>query len=201
MKTKAVLLTTTSMHCKDRQVLRDLFSINKGNWITKLNFKVLSVIAMCSHLYPVWLVSRVLKSTISRNTFQWLLPNIAFAIWKTRLRNLHYVQCLNIAPMEKAWFMALMEKELWPQWNIPSYFIAPMEKVWFSEILFFQVVIVMVKDKKRCTIKDTITIKTSFVHYRNYIMWTRVKLPVVFLEFDMFYIFWLRFFLFSITVS
>ena len=201
MKTKAVLLTTTSMHCKDRQVLRDLFSINKGNWITKLNLKVLSVIAMCSHLYPVWLVSRVLKSTISRNTFQWLLPNIAFAIWKTRLRNLHYVQCLNIAPMEKAWFMALMEKELWPQWNIPSYFTAPMEKVWFSEILFFQVVIVMVKDKKRCTIKDTMTIKTSFVHYRNYIMWTRVKLPVVFLEFDMFYIFWLRFFLFSITVS
>ena len=72
--------------------------------------------------------------------------------------------------MEKAWFMALMEKELWPQWNIPSYFIAPMEKVWFSEILFFQVVIVMVKDKKRFTIKDTMTIKTSFVHYRNYIM-------------------------------
>ena len=28
-----------------------------------------------------------------------------------------------------------------------------MEKAWFYEILFFQVVIVMVKDKKRCTIK------------------------------------------------
>ena len=30
---------------------------------------------------------------------------------KTMLRNLKYVQCLNIAPMEKAWFR--------PQWNIP----------------------------------------------------------------------------------
>ena len=35
-----------------------------------------------------------------------------------------------------------MDKELWPQWNIPSYFIGLMEKAWFYEI------IVMVKDKK-----------------------------------------------------
>ena len=46
------------------------------------------------------------RTHISRDTFQWLLPNMAFAIWKARLRNLHYVQCLNIAPTEKAWFMA-----------------------------------------------------------------------------------------------
>ena len=71
-----------------------------------------------------------------------MFPNIAFAIWKTRLSTLHYVQYLNIAPIEKAWFMAKMDKELWPQWNIPSYFIAPMEKAWFYEIIF------MVKDKK-----------------------------------------------------
>ena len=32
MKKKAVLYTTTPMHCKDRQVLHDLFSIiNHGN--------------------------------------------------------------------------------------------------------------------------------------------------------------------------
>ena len=29
-----------------------------------------------------------------------------------------------------------------------SQFIAPMEKAWFYEILFFEVVIVMAKDKK-----------------------------------------------------
>ena len=46
------------------------------------------------------------------------------------LRNLKYVQCLNIAAMENTWF------------------IAPVEKTWFCEKLFFEVVIVMVKDKK-----------------------------------------------------
>ena len=35
-----------------------------------------------------------------------------------------------------------VKKALWPQWNIPSRFMVPMEKVWF------EVVIVMVKDKK-----------------------------------------------------
>ena len=68
-----------------------------------------------------------------------------------------------------------------------------MEKAWFCEILFFQVVIVMVKDKKRCTIKDTMSIKVSFIHYRNCITWTKVKLTVVFEEFDMVYVFWLPF--------
>ena len=68
-----------------------------------------------------------------------------------------------------------------------------MEKAWFCEILFFQVVIVMVKDKKRCTIKDTMSIKVSFILYRNCSTWTRVKLPVVFEEFDMVYVFWLLF--------
>ena len=48
----------------------------------------------------------------------------------------------------------------------------------------------MIKDKKWCTMKDTMSIKISFTHYRNYIAWTTVKLPVVFEEFDMFF-FWL----------
>ena len=39
-----------------------------------------------------------------------------------------------------------MEKALWPQWNLPSWFIPPTEKAWF--IKFFELVIVMVKDKK-----------------------------------------------------
>ena len=47
-----------------------------------------------------------------------------------------------------------MEKPLWPQWNLLSWFIAPMEKVLFYERLFFEVVIDIVKD-----IKDTESIK------------------------------------------
>ena len=46
----------------------------------------------------------------------------------------------------------------------------------------------MEKDENRCTIKDTMLIKVSFMHHRNYIKWTRVKLPVVFEELDMVYI-------------
>ena len=131
-----------------------------------------------------------------------MLPNIAFAIWKIRLINLHYVQCLNISPMKNTGFMVLMEKELWPQWNVPPWFIASVAKLWFYEILFFQGTILMVKDKKRrsFTLKDTMSIKIIFMHNRNYMTWARVKLPVLFAEFDMVYIFWL-FFLFTVIVS
>ena len=55
--------------------------------------------------------------------------------------------------MEKPWVMApmektLMEKALWTQWNMFSWFIAPMDKAWFYGRLFFKEIIVMVKDKK-----------------------------------------------------
>ena len=62
---------------------------------------ILSVIVMCSYLYPVCLVSRVLKNTYFKEHL------LAFA---SKYRNLHYVQCSDIAPMEKAWFMTLMKK-------------------------------------------------------------------------------------------
>ena len=45
------------------------------------------------------------------------------------------------------------------------------------------------KRKKRRTIKDTMSIKVSFMHYRNYITWTRVKSQVIFEEFYMVYTF------------
>ena len=44
---------------------------------------------------------------------------VQYEKWKTMLRNLNYVQCLNIAPMKKALFR--------PQWNVSSWFISPME--------------------------------------------------------------------------
>ena len=66
-----------------------------------------------------------------------------------------------------------------------------MEKAWFYEILFFQVAIAMVKDKKKMHYKRYNVIKISFIHYRNYITWTRVNIPVVFEEFDLVYVFWL----------
>ena len=75
-----------------------------------------------------------------------------------------------------------------------------MEKAWIYEVLFFQVVIVMVKNKNRCTMKDTMSMKICFMHYRNYIKLTRVKLPVVFEEFYWF-IFFGSILLFTIIVN
>ena len=55
---------------------------------------------MCSCLYSVCLIYRVLKKTFSINTLDWLLPNIAYAMWKKILRNLKYVHCL-LSPIGK----------------------------------------------------------------------------------------------------
>ena len=40
-----------------------------------------------------------------------------------------------------------------------------MEKAWFYVRLFFEDLIVMVIDKKKYSIKDTMLIKLSFMHY------------------------------------
>ena len=87
-----------------------------------------------------------------------------------------------------------MEKALWAQWNIPPWLIASMEKTWFYEILFFEVVTVMVKDKKY-SIKDAMSIKISFIHC---LKWARVMLLVVFKDLEEVYIFFCYFFLFTI---
>ena len=64
----------------------------------------------------------------------------------------NYVQCLNKAPMEKAWFMTPLRY----RYNVKD-IMAIMETTWFCERLFFEVLIVMVKDKKY-SIKDTMSI-------------------------------------------
>ena len=56
-----------------------------------------------------------------------------------------------------------------------------MEKTIYYERLLFEMVIVIVKDKKY-SINDTISIKISFMHYMK---WRRVMLPVVFEEFEL----------------
>ena len=71
--------------------------------------------------------------------------------------------------------------------------MAPMEKTWFYKRLFFELVIVMVKDEKY-RIKDTMSIKVSLMHYMQL---TRVMLPEVFEEFELIYMFLLYFFLFT----
>ena len=43
--------------------------------------------------------------------------------------------------------------------------IAPMKKARFYEGFFFEVVMVMLKDKRKYVIKDTMSINISFIHY------------------------------------
>ena len=45
-------------------------------------------------------------------------------------------------------YSPIVEKTLWPQWNIASRFIASMEKAWLHERFYFEGVIITVKDKK-----------------------------------------------------
>ena len=99
-------------------------------------------------IFSISLVSRVLKNTYLKEYLSVVAFNIAYGVWKGILQNLNYVKCINIVPMKKAKFMAPVEKILWPQLNIPSWFIFSMEKACFYERLFFEVVIIMVKDKK-----------------------------------------------------
>ena len=58
-----------------------------------------------------------------------------------------------------------------------------------------------VKEKKSCPIKDTMSVKISFTHYRNYIPGRRVKLPVDFSEFDWFMFFGSFFFSLLLSIS
>ena len=51
-----------------------------------------------------------------------------------------------------------------------------MEKAWFYEKLFFQVAFIIKKDQKKYSVKDTMSIKISFMHYMK---GTKVMLPVV----------------------
>ena len=55
---------------------------------------------------------------ISKNPLEWLLPNIAYAIRTTILKNLNYVQCLNLAQIHR--FTAndyVMFKEIWNEFR------------------------------------------------------------------------------------
>ena len=60
--------------------------------------------------------------------------------------------------------MRTIQKKLNCNNHIQQLNIAPMEETWFYERLFFEVVIVIGKDKKQ-SIKDTKSTKMSFMVY------------------------------------
>ena len=59
---------------------------------------------------------------------------------------------------------------------------SPSRKDMVYERFFFEVVMVMVRDKKKYIMEDTMSINTSFMRYMK---WIRVTLPVIFEEFEL----------------
>ena len=111
------------------------------------------------------------RAHTSRNTFQWLLPNIAFAIWKTILRNLHYVQCLNIAPMQKAWLMAPNGKRIMASMEYSLITYSPNGRGMVLWNIVFQVVTIMAKEKKmhykRYSVNENYFYALQELYYKN----------------------------------
>ena len=79
---------------------------------------------------------------------------------------------------------------------------SPNEKGMVYQILFFQVVIVMVKNKKRCTIKYTMSIKISAMQLQELHYVNKRKVTSSFQVICIACIFWLLFFyLLSMSIS
>ena len=79
---------------------------------------------------------------------------------------------------------------------------SPNEKSMVYQILFFQVVIVMVKNKKRCTIKYTMSIKISAMQLQELHYVNKRKVTSSFQVICIACIFWLLFFyLLSMSIS
>ena len=98
---------------------------------------VFSIIVMLPYLYSMCLVCRVFKSTYFKE-HPWLIAS-KYGICDTG--NLNYVQCLNLALMEKASFLALME-------YTPLVY-SPSGKDKFLWKILFEVVMVKVRDERK----------------------------------------------------
>ena len=77
-------------------------------YITKLMMLIFSIIVMRLYLYSRCMVCRVLKNTYFKE-HSWVIASKYSIMQKAILGNLNYVQYLNLAPIEKAWFFTPVE--------------------------------------------------------------------------------------------
>ena len=106
---------------------------------------VVSIIGLYLGIYNI--ILSVDGFDVSRNIRAFIFNLFVLFVWlwyynlnQINLFGLSFILYLNITPMKRAWFRS--------QWNMLSWFIAPIDKAWFHERLFFEVVIVVVKDEK-----------------------------------------------------
>ena len=90
-------------------------------YFTQMMMLIFTIIVMHSYLSSVCWICLILKNTYLKE-HPWVIAS-KYSIYNTENnRNLNYVYCLNLAPVEKA---------LRYQWNIPPWFVAPRVKTWF----------------------------------------------------------------------
>ena len=100
------------------------------------------------------LVCPILKNRYFKEQPRMIASKYSIVMPKTILRNLNYVQCLNLAPMEKEWFLTSMEYSHNGKGTVAAMehtpmIYSPVKKAWFYKKIFFEVVMAMVKDKRK----------------------------------------------------
>ena len=159
--------------------------------ITKMMVLILSVIAVCSYLYPVYLVSRVLKNTYFREHLSVVASKYSIYDMENETEEFTLCSMFKHISSGKGMVYGPNGKGIIASLEYTLIIYSPNGKGMALWNIVFPSGNRHGKRKKRCTKKDTMSVKISFMHYRNYITWTRVKLPVVCEEFYMVYIFWL----------
>ena len=150
----------------------------------------LSVIAMCSYLYPVGLIPRVLKNTYFKKHLSVVASKNSICDMENETEEFTLCSMFKQIPNGKGMVYGPNGKRIMASLEYTLIIYSSSGKGMALWKIVFPSGNRNGKRKKRCTKKDAMSIKISFIHYRNHITWTRVKLSVVFEEFYMVYIFW-----------
>ena len=168
-------------------------------YINKMLMLIFSIIAICLYLYSECLVCRVLKN---KDQLSVVASKCSICDMENNIQEFKLCSMLKHSPNGKG--MIYGSNGIQPQWKrhygtsgIYRKFNSPNEKGTILFFFFFEVVMVMLKDKRKYIIKDTMSINISFIHYMKQIT---VMLPVVFEEFELVCTF-LLFFFFTLSLS
>ena len=118
-------------------------------YIPKIMMLVFTIIVMHSYLYSMWLLCLVLKNTYFKEHTGVIASKYSICNMENN-RNLNYCFLLfKLRPNGEG--MLFGSSGIQPQWKsimVPMEY-SPMEEAWFYIRLFFEVVMVMVKDKRK----------------------------------------------------
>ena len=140
-------------------------------------------VCSCHVTYAFWIESTLLsylnvKELLARSRLEiWSLSDCNWTRTQNHLvrkRTLNYLAKWLSVRLQTKWFWVPVQLQL-------------LENAWFYERLFLKLVMIMVK---KCSVKDTLSVKISFIHYLKKI---RAMLPVAFEEFGLIYMFKLLF--------